>query len=160
MGASKGSALTRESRDAARAGVPRRGRPAIRQHRQAPQEAAPAVRILSERREILGHIAVLEGRQSPGEPGRVLGNPRRSPDPLDCAYAITVEHEGLATRQILASRLASLRRAAEKVGEGTYGRCDDCARPITVARLRAIPEATRCVFCAEQAEAREPRPPK
>jgi RNA polymerase-binding transcription factor len=146
MGATEFSTCRRGSRDAARVG--------LRQRRRVPQDVAPAARIVSEWREILGHLAMLEGWQSPSEPRRALDTTLLSPDPLDRAQAITVEREVSATRQILASRLATLRRAAEKVGDGTYGRCDDCARPITTARLQAIPEATRCLSCAEQAEAR------
>lgn len=41
--------------------------------------------------------------------------------------------------------LAQVNRALEKMGEGTYGLCDRCGRPIEEARLRAIPYATRCM---------------
>ena len=41
--------------------------------------------------------------------------------------------------------------ALERIDNGTYGACDACGKPIAAARLQAIPEATRCVSCAERA---------
>ncbi len=39
--------------------------------------------------------------------------------------------------------------ALERIENGTYGACDGCGEPISEARLRAIPEATRCLSCAQ-----------
>ena len=38
--------------------------------------------------------------------------------------------------------------ALERIENGTYGACDSCGEPIGDARLKAIPEATRCSGCA------------
>jgi DnaK suppressor protein len=35
---------------------------------------------------------------------------------------------------------------------GDYGICKNCGNPIDVARLKALPEATLCINCAEKAE--------
>lgn len=53
-----------------------------------------------------------------------------------------------ATRQELADVLAAL----ERMEEGRYGKCVDCGEQIATARLKAIPEALRCIECAEEAE--------
>ena len=42
-----------------------------------------------------------------------------------------------------------IQSALERIDNGTYGACDSCGEDIGEARLRAIPEATRCVNCAE-----------
>lgn len=42
-----------------------------------------------------------------------------------------------------------IQAALERIESGTYGACDTCGEDIGEARLRAIPEATRCVNCAE-----------
>ena len=42
--------------------------------------------------------------------------------------------------------------ALQHLDEGTYGICDDCDRPISPARLKAVPFARRCVECQRQAE--------
>jgi DnaK suppressor protein len=63
------------------------------------------------------------------------------------------------------SRLEGLREAAlveraeidaalARVGDGTYGVCEDCGRGIPSGRLDARPTATRCVDCAARAESR------
>jgi DnaK suppressor protein len=38
--------------------------------------------------------------------------------------------------------------ALERLENGTYGACDSCGEPIGEARLKVIPEATRCSGCA------------
>jgi DnaK suppressor protein len=38
--------------------------------------------------------------------------------------------------------------ALERIEKGTYGWCDACGHPIGEARLKAMPEAMRCVSCA------------
>lgn len=38
--------------------------------------------------------------------------------------------------------------ALERIENGTYGTCEACGEPIAEARLRAMPEATRCLGCA------------
>jgi DnaK suppressor protein len=39
--------------------------------------------------------------------------------------------------------------ALERIENGTYGTCECCGESIGVARLNAIPEATRCLNCAK-----------
>ena len=40
-------------------------------------------------------------------------------------------------------------RALEKIGEGTYGTCDSCGKPIPEGRLKAAPASALCVECAQ-----------
>ena len=42
-----------------------------------------------------------------------------------------------------------IQAALERIADGSYGACEECGEDIGVARLQAIPEATRCVECAE-----------
>jgi len=42
--------------------------------------------------------------------------------------------------------------ALRRLNEGTYGICEDCGRPITPERLKAVPFARRCVECQRKAE--------
>jgi len=44
--------------------------------------------------------------------------------------------------------LAGVERALRKLGDGTYGSCEDCGRPIDPARLEAKPAANFCMACA------------
>jgi len=42
-----------------------------------------------------------------------------------------------------------IQAALERIEDGTYGICERCGEDIGEARLRAIPEATRCLNCAK-----------
>lgn len=44
--------------------------------------------------------------------------------------------------------LADLDHALERLGEGDYGACEHCGRPIAAERLAARPAATTCISCA------------
>ena len=39
--------------------------------------------------------------------------------------------------------------ALERIAAGTYGVCENCGEEIGEARLKVVPEATRCVNCAQ-----------
>ncbi len=45
-------------------------------------------------------------------------------------------------------RLAEVVAAVSAVEGGTYGRCEDCGRPIAAERLAARPSARTCIDCA------------
>ncbi len=49
-------------------------------------------------------------------------------------------------------RLRLLEEARDRLQDGTFGRCQVCAEPINVARLKVIPYARLCIRCAEEAE--------
>lgn len=51
-------------------------------------------------------------------------------------------------------RLNQVKRAQEKLDEGSYGVCDRCGQDIGESRLAAIPEAVLCVAC----QARQDKP--
>ena len=42
--------------------------------------------------------------------------------------------------------------ALERIEEGNYGVCEECATKIPKTRLNAIPYASHCVKCAEIAQ--------
>jgi len=50
------------------------------------------------------------------------------------------------------AEIATIERALALVDAGDYGVCEDCGEDIPVARLEALPAATRCVTCAEARE--------
>ncbi|TGD74233.1 TraR/DksA family transcriptional regulator [Mangrovimicrobium sediminis] len=56
-----------------------------------------------------------------------------------------VDAIGNETRQ----SLHAIQVALDKIEAGTYGECETCGEDIGVGRLRALPEATRCVNCAD-----------
>lgn len=51
-----------------------------------------------------------------------------------------------------------IERALTKLDEGTYGICDTCGAPISLGRLKAMPDGVLCLSCA--ASERRARPPR
>jgi len=48
-----------------------------------------------------------------------------------------------------AQSIRVIQAAIERIDDGTYGICENCGEEIAEGRLEAIPEATRCVNCAQ-----------
>lgn len=48
-----------------------------------------------------------------------------------------------------AQSIRSITAALERIADSSYGICDTCGEQIGQARLEIMPEATRCVACAE-----------
>jgi DnaK suppressor protein len=93
-------------------------------------------------------LAELEGRLSRLD--RDLSEP---PDPDSSERAVQTEDdealEGQA--QVAASEIASVRRALERIEDGSYGQCVKCGEEIAEGRLEARPEAALCITCASEA---------
>lgn len=68
--------------------------------------------------------------------------------------AIELENDEVLNQLEPATRgeLRDIMAALERIEEETYGTCVDCGGEIGAKRLKAIPEARRCIECAEQAE--------
>ncbi len=65
------------------------------------------------------------------------------------ADSIGVERDRLQSLQALSrQRLDDVDAAVRRLDAGAYGACRTCRRPIPVARLEAVPEASQCVSCA------------
>ncbi|MFC1872122.1 TraR/DksA family transcriptional regulator [Chloroflexota bacterium] len=45
------------------------------------------------------------------------------------------------------TQIAGIDHALEKFQNGTYGKCDNCGKPIAPARLEALPQASLCMDC-------------
>ncbi|HKF18152.1 MAG TPA: TraR/DksA C4-type zinc finger protein [Candidatus Dormibacteraeota bacterium] len=68
-------------------------------------------------------------------------------DRTDNGQAVQARHTAEALRQVLLEKQLVVAHALEQIAAGSYGRCEDCSRPIERDRLRVLPEATRCVDC-------------
>lgn len=49
---------------------------------------------------------------------------------------------------VLRAEIQQVRLALLRIENGTYGTCAICGEPIGLARLQALPIATRCIKCA------------
>ena len=72
--------------------------------------------------------------------------------------SVDFEMEAVDLAQSLrdAGELQDIDSALERLRDGSYGRCADCAEPIDPARLRAQPTALRCAACQQRFEHRHP----
>jgi DnaK suppressor protein len=97
-------------------------------------------------RDRLGEIRVriAELTKAP-EPGSGIGFGKRIGDGTSEAISrrndIGVGNSLLVTEE-------KLQRALAKLEEGSYGRCDNCGRPIAPGRLEVAPESALCIDCA------------
>ena len=48
-----------------------------------------------------------------------------------------------------AQSIRDIQAALLRIEDGTYGICGQCGEEISAGRLQAVPEATRCVNCAD-----------
>jgi len=92
-------------------------------------------------------VAELERLTEPPEEGAAVAFGKRVGD------GTTEAVERLATTAMARSLSASIMdidRALLKLGEGSYGLCDECGDEIPATRLEALPATTRCVSCASR----------
>jgi DnaK suppressor protein len=91
-------------------------------------------------RQLGGAVVVME---LPGS----LGESSAFPDEVDQSQATASREVGLVTREMLLGRVNRLSAALDRLNEGDYGVCVECAEPIAPARLDALPEVQTCVRC-------------
>ena len=52
------------------------------------------------------------------------------------------------------TKIGDIDAALARLAAGTYGVCDSCSRPVSAARLKALPTTLHCISCARAVEAR------
>lgn len=68
----------------------------------------------------------------------------------DAAAATAERTEVLGLVENLKKQLDDVDAALARVDTGEYGKCQNCGRDISAARLEARPEATLCIDCKSQ----------
>lgn len=56
----------------------------------------------------------------------------------------------MARRSTLQANLEEIDAAFARLDDGTYGKCEDCGKPVPEGRLEIIPYARRCVKCQQR----------
>ncbi len=74
------------------------------------------------------------------------------PDPIDLSGFIASKESLFARASQDRGRLRSIQQALERINDGSFGICADCEGPIGLKRLQALPWASHCIQCQEQAE--------
>lgn len=93
-----------------------------------------------------GGVAAVEERS------RAIGENSPFADEVDEIQANESREIGFATRELVLSRVNRLSAALDRLTEGAYGTCVECAEPISPARLCAMPEVQTCVRCQDRLE--------
>lgn len=74
------------------------------------------------------------------------------PDEMDLASSEYIQSFTFRLRGREKTFLNKIDRALAKIGEGTFGVCEDCEEPISIKRLEARPETSLCIRCKEDQE--------
>ena len=74
----------------------------------------------------------------------------------DDATEVFEREKELGLEQTLKAHLDQVERALKRVEAGTYGECESCGKAIAQGRLDAMPEATLCIDCKAEEEAKTP----
>lgn len=91
-------------------------------------------------------LAALQGRLSE------INETLREPEDDDFEeQAADLDDDEVLMRLSRAGRTEAylIQMALRRMDKGTYGICVDCGKPITKSRLKALPEAERCLSCAQ-----------
>ncbi|MDZ4781813.1 MAG: TraR/DksA family transcriptional regulator [Planctomycetia bacterium] len=86
---------------------------------------------------------------------RMEGNGETSAMPIHMADIGSDNFEQEFTLSLMENEedtLDAIEAALERIEEGNYGVCEECATKIPKTRLNAIPYASHCVKCAEIAQ--------
>lgn len=59
--------------------------------------------------------------------------------------------KALALGGNLKNMALSVRKALQKIKDGTYGHCEECGKHIETRRLLAMPTASLCLSCSQKA---------
>jgi len=86
-------------------------------------------------------IAHLEENTKPIAPENSIGRISR----MD---AINNKSVSEATLRSARQKISKLRIAITNINKEGFGSCENCKRPIQIARLMFMPESTKCIKCA------------
>ena len=87
--------------------------------------------------------------------GSLLHIDTQSADPIDRASIDIDCNYTLRIRDRESRLIKKIKKALAKIDDGTFGICEECEEPISVARLKARPVAAYCIRCKTIMEAHE-----
>ena len=87
----------------------------------------------------------------------MTGSKDTFPDPTDRASLESDRNAMLRIRDRERKLLSKIDEALERIGDGSYGICEECGEDISVERLVARPVTTMCLECKADQENAERR---
>lgn len=73
--------------------------------------------------------------------------------PADIGSEVAARQTDIGLQQNMERLLDQVEKALKRIDEGTYGTCERCGGAIGKERLDAVPYATLCIRCQEEADA-------
>jgi DnaK suppressor protein len=114
-----------------------------------PAQLAQLGALLERRRQSLSAQVAAELRATGDLPVQ-----EKESSPADTATVRLLNDLALEAAGHNAAQLRLIKRAIDKLDNGSYGACDTCGNPIGFSRLQARPEARLCIACQTRAEKR------
>lgn len=108
-------------------------------------------KLLSLRKRLSGDVSHLADEALRARGGEASGG--LSNAPLHMADLGTDNFEQEFTLSLLQNQeqaLTEITEALERIHQGSFGRCEECATAIPKGRLQALPYARHCVACARK----------
>ena len=129
---------------------------AIRARRMMSEQSATSKVDIAKYKKLL-----LDMREQLTEEVRALGNASLKSDHEPGAELADVGSDNFTQEveiKLMAAeetRIRAIDTALSRLGQGTFGICKDCDKPVSEARLLALPFAQLCIACKEQHERRD-----
>ena len=137
-------------------------RPATGSYREAMSDGSaseqldemPELRLAAEHDRLAGLVSALEHEGLDVEPESTsIGElAAASQHPADLGSETFDRERDLSLLNEVRAELDANEDAADRLATGRYGWCEDCHRPIDLARLAAVPATSRCKACQDRFE--------
>jgi DnaK suppressor protein len=85
----------------------------------------------------------------------MAGSRENFPDPTDRASLESDRNFMLRIRDRESKLIKKIKKALQRIENGTFGICEKCGEEINIARIKARPVTTQCIECKTKEEARE-----
>jgi DnaK suppressor protein len=102
-------------------------------------------RLVSERKDLEAQYTELEESTFATNQSELTGEMGFDEEYADAGTATFERERDLSLVNNLRDLMERIDKALAKMGEGTYGLCDRCGRPIEKLRLKALPYANLCL---------------
>ncbi len=102
-------------------------------------------RLLDERKDLEQQFRELEESSFSGNQSELTGEMGFDEEYADAGTATFERERDLSLVNNVRDLMDRIDKALAKIGEGTYGLCERCGKPIEKARLKALPYANLCL---------------
>lgn len=106
-------------------------------------------KLLEEKKRIEENISKIETGKKGTDREYETSFPEIERDQEENADEMEIYESSLAIDELMKTELKKIDAALERMEKGVYGTCLKCQKEIPLERLRAYPQAQRCLDCKE-----------